>query len=65
MLTPYIWISILCLVLIVGIVFYIITRRPRVTLDDGQHKFLLFTVIAATVVGLVSAGLHVWVVTRK
>lgn len=61
--TPYIWVTILCLVLIMGILVYIVTRRPRVKLDDGRHKFLYATVITATVVGFVFAWIHVWIVT--
>ena len=63
--TPYIWVTILCLVVVAGILVYIVTRRPRVKLDDGQHKFLLFTVIAALIAGLIFAGLHIWTVARK
>ncbi|WP_284978684.1 hypothetical protein [Arthrobacter sp. fls2-241-R2A-200] len=46
-----------------GILVYIVTRRPRVKLDDGNHKFLYATVITATVAGFVFAWIHVWIVT--
>jgi hypothetical protein len=63
MLSPYISVSILCLVLIVGILVYIVTRRPRVKIDDGNHRFLYALLVTALVVGLIFGGLHVWIVT--
>jgi len=63
MLSPYISVSILCLVLIVGILIYIVTRRPRVKIDDGNHRFLYALLVTALVVGLIFGGLHVWIVT--
>jgi len=63
MLSPYISVSILCLVLIVGILIYIVTRRPRVKIDDGNHRFLYALLVTALVVGLIFGGFHVWIVT--
>lgn len=64
MLSPYITVTIICLLIIVGVVLYIVTRRPRVTLDDGNHRFLYALVVTSLVVGLVFGAIHVWSVTR-
>ncbi len=63
MLTPYIAVTFICIVLIVVILVYILTRHPRARLDDGKHKILYATLIAAAVVGLIFGWIHVLVIT--
>ncbi len=45
---------------IISILLYIVTRRPRVKLDDGNHRTLLVLVFVLLGIGLGSAGLMMW-----
>lgn len=58
--SPFLIPIFLSLAVIIGILLYIITRRPRVKLDDGNHKTLLVLVFVFLGIGLISAGLMLW-----
>lgn len=54
---------VVCLAICVGILIYAASKGVKV--NDGNHKALWAGVLSSLVIGLIIAGIHVWLVSQK